>query len=259
MDVRERQRRDRELALPGEAQRDPAGDEQVQPWAVRQQRSDGVGRGQHVLEVVEQHQRVRRPEPGSHSVGEGPAAHLLDPERLGDRADDQAGVADVGERDEHHAVGEGLTEPGGGLDRQAGLADAARPEQGHEALDGQRLPHDRDLLFATDEAAQRRRQGADGAGRLCLDPRRGAFEHRAVGVRQRERFGQSAHRRRVGVRPGAPLEIGDAAGAHRRALGEGLLCEPGRDAVAPEDVAEPGPLPRHATAHRHRPPDGVRL
>jgi len=68
-----------------------------------------------------------------------------------------------------------------------------------------------------------------------------AFEHRAVGVRQRERYGQSTHRRRVGVRPGAPLEIGDAAGAHRRALGEGLLCEPGRDAVAPEDVAEPGP------------------
>ena len=79
----------------------------------------------------------------------------------------------------------------------------------------------------------------DGVSRRT-EPRRPRLEHRAVGVRQAERLGQTAHGRRVGVRPGAPLEVGDTARAHRRALGERLLGQPGRDAVAAEDVAEPG-------------------
>jgi hypothetical protein len=54
---------------------------------------------------------------------------------------------------------------------------------------------------------------------------------------------QAAHRRRVGVRSSAPLEIRDTARAHRRALGEGLLGEPGATRQRRRTSPKPGCCP----------------
>lgn len=56
-----------------------------------------------------------------------------DPECLRNRGQHQVGVADRGQRDPHHAVGEGRLQLRSDLKRHAGFAHPARAAQRHEA------------------------------------------------------------------------------------------------------------------------------
>jgi hypothetical protein len=95
-------------------------------------------------------------------IYQGAAAHFLDAERLRHRTDDQVWITNAGESDEDNAVRELFHYPGYDLDRQASLADAAGPDQRYQTTPGKHVTHRGELAFATDKAAERRRQDPGG-------------------------------------------------------------------------------------------------
>jgi hypothetical protein len=126
-----------------------------------QEVEDGRGRGEEVLEVVEDEQGLARAEVGPQGVRYGIGAALPDAGGGGDGGDDLARIGDGGQLDEEDAVGEAL--PGGVGDRhgQPGLADAAQPGHGDEADAGagEGGEDEIEVAFAADD------RGEDGRDR----------------------------------------------------------------------------------------------
>ena len=79
-------------------------------------------------------------------------------QRGGDGRQDEVGVADRGQRDEHDARSEAVTQAFGHGHRQAGLADPARPAEGHQPGPVQQPPDLGDLLLPAHQRGELHRQ-----------------------------------------------------------------------------------------------------
>ena len=176
------------------------------------------------------------------------------------RTDDQVWITNAGESDEDNAVREWSTIPAATSTARRVLPMPPGPSSVTRRFAASKLTHFGDLALATDEAAERRRQDRrrrrarlDVSALNRGDGGRRGLEHTPIGFGQTERLGQAAYRRRVGVRSGGPLEVGDTTRAQCRALGQRLLGQPGGDAVTAEDFAEPDFLLRFRTWHRRCP------
>src|SRR5690348_11576328 len=88
---------------------------------------------------------------------------------------------------------------------------------------------------------------------------RARFEHVSIGLRQTQRLAQPVHRSWIRLLSYRALQIGDAARAQRRALGECFLGQSSRLTIAPQDFAESDLICRPGTWNWHCPrlrPDG---
>ena len=127
------ERRDPVLVLTGDPQALATGDHDPQTRRRAQELGD-VGRGvrQQLLEVVEDEQRDERLEVRPERLRDRDARFLADAERGGDRARDEARVADRGEIDEPRPAREPIGDRRGQAQREARLARAARSGQGQQ-------------------------------------------------------------------------------------------------------------------------------
>ena len=154
------QRGDREVVLAGEAQDNAAGDQRREAGARGQQGGEGGAGGHDVLEVVEDQQRPALPQVGGQPLGQGPTAHLAQPQRLRDRGQDKAGLAQGVEGHEPDAVREVRGDLRGDVQGEPGLADAAWAGQRQQAdvRTAQQGGGRRDLAHTADEGGERHRQ-----------------------------------------------------------------------------------------------------
>ena len=127
--IGQRQRLDRKLVLPAHMQRRPAGHQHLQPATRRQQLGHHRGRGQQVLEVVEQQQHLPAAQMRGERLEQRLAAHLGDPQRPRDGGRNQGGIAQRGQGHDEDPVGVGATEVLGHVQGQTRLADPARAGQ----------------------------------------------------------------------------------------------------------------------------------
>ena len=98
--------RHREVLLARHAEHGPAGHERLQPRAGAQEVGD-VRRGvDDLLEVVQHQEQVFRPQRGGELLRRRPVGEFAQVQGVGDRRDDEVGIADRGEGDEDRAVGE---------------------------------------------------------------------------------------------------------------------------------------------------------
>jgi hypothetical protein len=118
--------------LPGDAERDPAGDEEANARALRQQLRQTRPDGKNLLEVVEQEQHVVIAECARDRGERGPVSVEPETERPGDRRQYELRVADGCERHVDDTVREQVLESAREVKRQAGLADAAGAGDGEE-------------------------------------------------------------------------------------------------------------------------------
>ena len=159
--ARHRQRRHRPHQLGRDAERLPAGGEDLHLRAPLQHQVDQLAGGvDHVLAVVEHQEEAARREHVDDRVGERPLRPLLHLERSRNRGGDRALVAHRAELDPAHPVGErrrhGVRQPAG----QAGLAHPTGAEQGEDAT-GREQPLDQlEVLVAADEGRRLRGQVA---------------------------------------------------------------------------------------------------
>src|SRR5262249_11448598 len=170
-------RRYGELALAREAQRDPAGDEQLELGTRCQQFGKLRCSLEYLLEVVEQQQQCFLAQIVLEALKQRPASPLRDARWLGDRRDDQGRVADRRQIDDVDAIRKLVERFSRGLQRQASFADPAgarqceQPRIGtlQDGLDGGQL------LRASDQR-----------GRLCGQIAAAAFQgaQRREGSRQ---------------------------------------------------------------------------
>jgi hypothetical protein len=122
-----------DLLLAPQAQALPACDQDLQPGGGGQQHGN-LWRGvQQVLDVVEEQQDRPVAQLVRKSLDLWEVTTLADADGLGDRLDDEAGVAEGCQVDEIHSIGEGITSFGGNLDTQARLADIAWATQREQA------------------------------------------------------------------------------------------------------------------------------
>ncbi len=115
-----------------QVQHDPAGDEDLQTGAAGQEVIERGGGLDHLLQVVQDEQRLARAQMRRELLDQGPVARVAQAERLGHRRHDESGIADRLQRDEADAVGEPVLRLTGDFEGEAGLADAARPDQDDE-------------------------------------------------------------------------------------------------------------------------------
>ncbi len=159
---RQRQRRYRGILLTRHPEHCPAGHECLQARARAQEVGD-VWRGfDDLLEIVEDEEQVFRPQRGGELFRRRPVGEFAQAQGVGDRRDDEVGIADRREGDKHGAVGEYYFQLGSGLDGEARLADAAGTGQRDEPDLGatQEIANGNDLLFPANERRERERQGA---------------------------------------------------------------------------------------------------
>ena len=160
---RERQRRHRKILLARHAEDGPAGHERLHARAGAQEGGD-VRRGlDDLLEVVEHQEQVFRPQRGGELLRRRPVGEFAQVQGVGDRRDDEVGIADRREGDEDRAVGEVRLQFGRHFDRQARLADPAGTGQRDEPDLGasQQVADGRELPLPADQRRERDRQRAD--------------------------------------------------------------------------------------------------
>ena len=156
-------------------------------------------RGEHVLEVVEQHQRRRRNRQ-AHVLGQRlrhrSSAGVAQPHDVGQCRCNRAGIRQRRERKHAHAAFELVGQVSGGLKREAGLAAAPRSGERQQAyrVVPQQFLDALELLFPPDERGAGHRQPAG-----VLRDRASAWP-RAGGVSRR----QGWRRRHRGTRRGTP-------------------------------------------------------
>lgn len=155
-----RERHHRELVLAGEAQHRPARDQHLQRGAGLQQIADEGGRVEHVLESIQDEQRLAVLQVQHELLDRRPLAGVGDTEGPRNPRRDECGIVDPPERDETHVVGEFIPRFAGDLDREAGLPDAARSgerEEPHIRVTEQ-LAGPRDIVLAPEERRAFQRQ-----------------------------------------------------------------------------------------------------
>ncbi len=183
-----------------------------------------------------------------HGVQCGTLTALVHPERPRERRGDEAGVADITEGDEDHAVGESVARGLGRREGKARLADARGADKGQQAhvVAAQQVRHGRDLTFAPDQRREQRGQagrrvsegardgrmvrprGAGGAlgvagGARAVARRDGSCERGALGLREREGVGQARDRVVLRRLDDPALDVADDARGEGRPLGQRLL------------------------------------
>jgi hypothetical protein len=207
--------------LPPHAQDHPAGDQDRQPRAPREEVGEGRGGPDHLLEVVQHQEQVPVPERRHQPLRQRLTARLFDPQAQRRRGQDGRWVADGRQRDEGGPVPERWPQVGRHGEGQPGLADARWPGDGEQADGpaGDQPAHRRAVPVAPDEPGQRDRQR-----------RRRQRAGRAGGRRQRRRS------RRPPPGPGA-----DRAGP---ATGQGPPARPAPVRARP---------PRPARCRRRKP------
>ena len=245
--VGERQRRDGELVLPGQAERRPAGRQDGEAGAGDQQLGHRGRPGQQVLHVVQEEQGLPAPQAVEHAPAQRAPGRLRHAERPRHRREQAVRVRHRRQRHEPRPVRERGEQVGRHAQRQPGLPAASGAGERDEAggappQEGPQRPH---LAPAPDEAGERRRQGVGRAGvGGRWFPRRWAGGHgqdRPVRRAQAEGPGQQGERARPG-RPGdAALQVADGAGAEPRPLGQALLGQPGAQAEPLEGDPERRP------------------
>jgi hypothetical protein len=106
-----------------------------------------------VLEVVQHQQQPPGPQVVVERLGSRPLGQLRDLKGGGHSGPDQLRVGDLSQRDEEHAVREGLQRADGGLHGQAGLARPRRAGHTHQPAGLQQPLQLGQLPPAADEAA----------------------------------------------------------------------------------------------------------
>ncbi len=91
------------------------------------------GGGQHLLEVVQHQQHRARAQEDPKSLQHGPAARVGEAEGMGDGAQHEGRIADRGEVDQGHPIGELLGDLSNGRQGQTGLAYPGRAGQCEQA------------------------------------------------------------------------------------------------------------------------------
>jgi hypothetical protein len=119
--------------LAGEVEAGPAGGEDGQVRAGRQQVRHERRRGQEVLEVVEDQEQPPVPDGRGQGLDRRPIRPLDRAQGVEECGRDEGGIADRGERDEPDAVGEGRSRLLRHGERQAGLAHPTGAGQRHQA------------------------------------------------------------------------------------------------------------------------------
>ena len=118
--------------LAADAQRGAAGRQHLQRGRGGEE-AGHLRRGfDHVLAVVEEQQQLAGAEQRAQAGGERSVASLAEAERLGDRREDEGGIAERREVDERRPVGEGGRGVVGDRQSQPCLADTAGPGQRQE-------------------------------------------------------------------------------------------------------------------------------
>ena len=118
---------------------------------------DSWRRLDHLLDVVEDQQQVLSPQDCSQLLGQRPVAELGQVQRLGDRRQDELGIADRGQRDEDHPICEKALHANGNLLGEARLAHATRSGQRHQPniISLQKVADRRDVSLAADQWRER--------------------------------------------------------------------------------------------------------
>ena len=125
---RHRQRRNPEHALPADAQRLPARDQQARPRAAPHQGVGQLGgRAEHMLGIVQDHQQVPVADRLGQGVEHGPSRLLADPQHGRHGAGHQLRFGHRRQLDQPYPVAGAIQHLGRHLQRQPGLADPARP------------------------------------------------------------------------------------------------------------------------------------
>jgi hypothetical protein len=164
--------------LAGDAQRNAAGDEDLQPWAGGKEGGKARRGRDDLLDIVEHEQRLIRPQRRRKPLGKGRSAAVRHAHRLGDGREHEAGIAQACKRDNHHHR-KGVAEVRGDLEGEPRFAHAAGSGQGHERH-----------VVAQEERAN--------LHDFALPPdQRGARERQTCGVR-RDRHGRDLGRWTVG-------------------------------------------------------------
>jgi hypothetical protein len=117
---------------------------------------DQVSRGvENVLAVVEHQQPRAALQSGRHTVSHTHARLLGDPEHRGHRLGHRARIADRGQFDHPHPIGEGVGTTSGDLEGQPCLADPARTGQRDKLMGPQYRLYLAECRLAPDEAGAR--------------------------------------------------------------------------------------------------------
>jgi hypothetical protein len=145
----------------GEAEAVAAGGEETDAGgAVQQGGGEGGAGRQQVLAVVDDEEQPPVPDTFHQGVQRGAVGVVVQAERGGDGERDEGRVAQAGEVDEAHAVGEGAGDPGRDPPGQSRLADAARAGQGDQPGPGQQFAPFGQFAPPVDEAGRLHRQVA---------------------------------------------------------------------------------------------------
>ncbi len=210
------------LVLPRHAQPHPAGGQDRQARAGAEQVGDDRRRRDDLLEIVEEQQQALLAQRPREPIEERNVAALPDPEGLGDRGGDQGRVADRGEADEPHPIGEGRGDLGGHGLRQPGLAHPAGPGQRQQPhiVAAQEAGDGRHLALPADQRRQRSGQRGDG----LLHPPGQRDQPRRVGAGPRTRRSQ-----KLAPRP-VPREVVGRDPVDAGAQGGGQLAADNRAA-----------------------------
>ena len=104
-------------------------------------------------------------------LGQRPVAELRQVQRLGDRRQNELGIADRGQRDEDRPIGEAVLDTGCDLLGESGFADPAGTSQRHKPNIGtvQEVTYGRNLPLAADKRSERNGKGADMVARVSGD------------------------------------------------------------------------------------------
>ena len=258
---RERQRRHRVLPLGAQPQHPAAGRQDRHARAAGQQLVQLTGDVDDLLQVVQDQQPAAVAELLGQGLKRRARPRQVDAHRPGDAAKGQLGPGDPGQRDEHDARSEAVTQAFGHGHRQAGLADPTRPAEGHQPGPVQQPPDLGDLLLPAHERGELPRQvvapGVQRPRRREVGPE--PLHHQVVQV-----LGQGdvlqpvrtqvpeGHPFRQGMRHQPPGGVGDDD--LPAVAGRG---DPGRPVHVQADIVVPAqhPLPGvQAHPHPHRPP-----
>jgi hypothetical protein len=196
-----------------------------------------------MLQVVDQQQHLHLLQVPAKGLHQRPARYVFDPERLGeDRGDEIRGLQRC-QGYEGDTVGEIRFGAPCHLQSQPGLADAPGTGQGQKphVVATQEDRHVLHLVLAPDE--RRRGHGKCATGKLGSGAASGgapgrSFELGEIGALQSQGLGKLLHG--VSVRPPSLPALEEAYGLGRepRLVGQVLLGEVGRGAVAPQQITE---------------------
>ena len=151
------------------------------------------------------------------------------------------------ELDEPHTVGVAPGFSGSKLERKSSLADAARSDQRQQACVVDELTDRGDIALAPDQAGEWLGDLDDGALFFVKPAPAGGDQRLPLCSVEVERLHEPRDRPPIRRTTHPALEVGNAAAAEAGPLGQRLLCQPGRRAVAPKELAETVRVNTHAT------------